>query len=253
MLEIIIIENEETSAKALLKMLDIIGEEFKLLHSPIKTVTEAIEVLKKHNPDVLFMDVELDDGNAFDILEAIKLDPKTSLIMTTAHDRYAIQAFHFSALNFMLKPYDLQDLEESLKRVLNSQKSNSTQAQVDLLLGNAKSNAGDRSISLNDNKFIHIEKIANICHINADGPYSIFHLIEGQKIVISKNIKHYENVLHGLGFIRCHHSYLVNSNCIKKFDKTNGGELILKNGLTIPVSNRKKEEIISILNNSSIH
>ena len=212
-----------------------------------KSVIEAAKKLQNTQPDILFLDIMLGDGTGFDLLEIIP-NLTSKIIFVTASDAYAIRAFKFAAIDYILKPYTLKDLEDSIvkaKQQLEPQKE-----QLNILkqaINNPKNSL--QQISLNTQDKITVVEISSIIRCKSDNNYTTFYLKEGSKILVSKTLKFYADILKDNGFIRVHQSHLINKKEIKEFIKSDGGYILLKDNSNIPVSVRKKAEVITLLNN----
>ncbi len=223
--------------------LEIIGE--------AKTVKEAIEKITVLKPALVFMDIQLTDGLAFDILDACK-EQDFKLIFTTAYSEYAVKAIKISALDYLLKPIDPEELTESVKKAkeLIAPKE-ILQNQFAVLMQQLNSKAEpEQQIVLKDIDKTYFIKMNDILYCEAEGSYTKFYLTNAEPIFVSRNLRSYEELLAPAGFIRTHHSCLVNPTKIKVYDrKTDSGTLILEGGHTIPVSQRKKDFVIHFLEN----
>ncbi len=223
--------------------LEIIGE--------AKTVKEAIEKITVLKPALVFMDIQLTDGLAFDILDACK-EQDFKLIFTTAYSEYAVKAIKISALDYLLKPIDPEELTESVKKAkeLIAPKE-ILQNQFAVLMQQLNSKAEpEHQIVLKDIDKTYFIKMNDILYCEAEGSYTKFYLTNAEPIFVSRNLRSYEELLAPAGFIRTHHSCLVNPTKIKVYDrKTDSGTLILEGGHTIPVSQRKKDFVIHFLEN----
>jgi two-component system, LytTR family, response regulator len=223
--------------------LEIIGE--------AKTVKEAIEKITALKPALVFMDIQLTDGLAFDILDACK-EQDFKLIFTTAYSEYAVKAIKISALDYLLKPIDPEELIESVKKAIEQiAPKEILQNQFAVLMQQLNSKAEpEQQIVLKDIDKTYFIKITDILYCEAEGSYTKFYVSNTEPIFVSRNLRSYEEILAPAGFIRTHHSCLVNPAKIKVYDrKTDSGTLILEGGHTIPVSQRKKDFVIQFLEN----
>lgn len=213
-------------------------------------VSAGLEQVRQWDPDILLLDVEMEDGTGFDLLRKIS-NPRFQLIFTTAHNQYAIQAFRFSALDYLLKPVDPAELAQSLDRASVQQSQQNLQEQLNVLMKELKNNhSGDKQIVLRDIDRTYFVPIQDILYCEAAGSYTKFHLVKGDPIFVSRNLRSYEELLAPYGFFRTHHSVLVNPSKIKVYDrKTDCGTLLLEGGTTIPVSQRKKDMVLQLLEN----
>jgi two-component system, LytTR family, response regulator len=220
----------------------------------IKEVKEAggvqsgLQTLAGFKPDIVLLDVEMDDGTGFDMMRQVG-EPTFGLIFVTAHNKYAIEAFKCSAIDYLLKPVDPEALQNSIERAIDQLRNRDMQQQIQFLLQqvSGKQEAHKR-IVLKDIDNVYFIKVADILYCEAAGTYTRF-FIAGYvlPILVSKNLKEYEGILEPLGFIRTHHAYLVNPEKITVFDKTDGGSLLLEGGFAIPLSQRKKENVLAVL------
>jgi two-component system LytT family response regulator len=246
----LIIDNEEKIRNGLIKQLERFCPNIKSIHFATGVSSGLIE-LQRLQPDIVFLDVEMDDGTGFDLVKQLS-SINFQLVFITAHDKYAVNAFKMSAIDFLLKPIDPEELIACVSKAQKNIQSKSIEAQYKNLQESLGTMAfAERKMILKDSESIYVIKLADIIYCMADGPYTTFYLQGNQKITISKNLKEYEDLLESLGFARPHRSYLINIRRITRFDKADGGMLIMENNQQIPVSVRKKEEIMEMLNKLS--
>ena len=211
------------------------------------SVISAAKLLQKNHPDILFLDIKLGDGTSFDILEIVS-NLQSKIIFVTASDEYAIKAFKFAAIDYILKPYSNEDLANSIKKATEQIQPNKEQIAV-LQESIKNTNKVSQKISLHTSEKIIVLELSEIIRCNSDNNYTTFHLKNGQKILVSKTLKYYADMLKEHQFLRVHQSHLINTRYIKEFIKSDGGYLILKDKSNIPVSVRKRNEVIETLNN----
>ncbi len=211
------------------------------------SVKDAIVKIKTLNPDLIFLDIQLTDGTGFDILDAID-KRRLKVIFTTAYSQFAIKAIKFSALDYLLKPIDAEELIEAVKRAKEytvplqaPEQYDILKQQVDLI------QAGEKKIVLKDSKSIYFIKVADIMRCEANGSYTDVYSVGTPKIIVSKPLKELETMLESYGFIRIHHSHLVNLHQVKRVDKADGGTLHLNDGSSLPISQRKWEQVMQLL------
>ncbi|HAO46198.1 MAG TPA: LytTR family DNA-binding domain-containing protein [Ferruginibacter sp.] len=210
-------------------------------------VQSGLVTIRSFRPDILLLDVEMDDGSGFDLLNQL-YNPGFQLIFITAYNQYAIEAFKFSAIDYLLKPVDPEALQKSIQKAMLNIRNSDLQQQVQVLLQQLSGVQNrERKIVLKDIDNTWFVKVADVLYCQAEGTYTRFHLQNGGPILVSKNLKEYEEILEPLGFLRTHHSFLANPDKIKSFDKTHGGALVLEGGLSIPVSQRKKDFVMQVL------
>lgn len=248
-MKILLIDNEPEIRNVLKEMVEAWSKGMHSIEEADGVVT-GVEKINSFNPDVVFLDVEMNDGTGFDLLNKLT-KPSFQLIFTTAHNQYAIQAFKFSAIDYLLKPIDPVNLNTALQKALENINSNTLQNQLAVLMQQVgNKNETDKQIVLKDIDKTYFIKMNDILYCEAEGSYTKFYLANAEPIFVSRNLRSYEELLAPAGFIRTHHSCLVNPTKIKVYDrKTDSGTLILEGGHTIPVSQRKKDFVIQFLEN----
>jgi two-component system LytT family response regulator len=208
---------------------------------------EAIKAIHALTPDVLFLDIDMPFINGFDLLEMVP-DVDFEVIFTTAHDKYAIQAFRISAVDYLLKPIDTDALKLAVEKVRLLRTKGSSSRQISFLIQQLKDleNNNVRKIALptfDGLEFIHMD---DILYCQSDGAYSNVFFTDGNKMYISKTLRYLEDALCNFHFFRVHNSYIVNLNHVSKYSKTDGGLLILSNGEKVRVSRSKKDELLGL-------
>lgn len=210
-------------------------------------VESAVQELARDKYDLVFLDVEMDDGTGFDILEKVETS-RFQLVFVTAHQHYAIDAFRCSAIDFLLKPIDIEDLQRAVQRAQQNIATHTQLEQIQVMRESLEPRAyNEKRIVLRDHDAIHFVKVADISVLEAQTGYTKFILSGGKSILVSKNLKEYEDLLMHYGFIRTHHSFIVNSRHIVRFDRADGGSVITQDNMCIPVSQRKRDHILKIL------
>lgn len=245
-MKVLIIDNEAPILAGLRIQLETYCPEMTALQEATGVAT-GLQAIENFQPDIVFLDVEMDDGTGFDLLKQLG-SYNFQLIFITAHNKYAVDAFRFSAIDFLLKPIDTDDLLSSLEKAISNLKNKNLKEQIQVL--NESLNAislEHKKIVLKDKDSIYFIKVNDIIRCHAEGPYTEFFVTGGQRITISKNLKEYEEMLEPFGFIRAHHSHLINIRKIIRFDKTDGCNLIMENNDEVPVSQRKKEHLLEII------
>lgn len=208
------------------------------------SVVAGTKLLKKLAPDVVFLDIELQDGTGFDILEILG-DISFKIIFTTASDEHAIKAFRFSAIDYLLKPINPEELQQAVKKLKDSKPD--SKESIDLLLDTVKEKNVPRKLALHTLDKIQVSEIQDIVRCESSGNYTTFFFADQQKLLVTKTLKEYEKMLDDHGFIRVHQSHLINSNHIKEYIKTEGGYLVMKDGSHVSVSIRKKPMVMKLL------
>jgi two-component system, LytTR family, response regulator len=246
MIKAIIIDDEKKSREVLMGLIDRFCPDIFVL-AQADGCMDGIEKVKAHNPDIVFLDIQMSDGSGFNFLEAFD-DFKFEVIFTTAHDQYAIKAIKYSALDYLLKPINPDDLKEAIAKYLQKQDKGQINKNIKVLLDNVKlPNSEPKKIVLSTSEGIHVLSVDEIIRCESDDYYTKFFLTNGNVILISKTLKQNESMLSDFNFIRPHKSHLVNTNYIKSYLKEDGGYVLMTDGCKIPVSRRKRESIIDIL------
>jgi two-component system LytT family response regulator len=245
MLKTIIIDDEEHVRKTLGKFLVKYCPQV-VLTGEAAGVAEALELINKHHPDLLLLDIDLEDGNGFDLLRQFE-NPDFKVIFVTAHNQFAIQAFKVSALDFILKPVNPEELAVAVKKA-QQEVCNELRLKLDALQANMQSeNKQCKKVVIKTLESIHLLDKKNIIHFESDSSYCTVYTTNGAKIVTSRPIKDFDEMLSGSGFHRIHRSFLINLSHIKRFDKAEGGTVILSEGHVIPVAYRKRDFLLELL------
>ncbi len=244
MIKALIIDDEVKARQGLRLVLEKYcpGVEILALCESPKTGLEKIEELQ---PDLIFLDVQMPKMSGFDLLEKIP-EINFEVIFVTAYDRYAIKAIKFSALDYLLKPIDVDELITAVQKISKRRKNRTIKYQS--LLNNVKTDAKTltRLAIPSDNEII-MQPIKDIIYCEADSSYTTLHLINDKRIIVAKTLKEFENILPESDFCRIHHSTLVNISHIVKYIKGEGGYIIISNNKHLNVSRRKKECFLKIL------
>ncbi|MDR6967926.1 two-component system LytT family response regulator [Flavobacterium arsenatis] len=215
------------------------------------SVKTGIEAMDKFKPQVVFLDIQLGDGTGFDILEQLALkNGKSSshIVFITAHEQYAIKAFRFSALDFLLKPVDPEELQKVVEKIKNVLKQNDGYAHIDLLLENIRKKVDNfKRIALSTSDGIHLFEISDIIRCESEDNYTKFYIKNNKPIMISKTLKEYEEMLTEHGFERIHQSHLINLSYLKSYIKKDGGYVVMADNSNLPISQRKKERLQELL------
>ena len=209
-------------------------------------VKSGIELIKAHKPHIVLLDIEMHDGTGFDLLN--KLNPVDfKVIFITAYEEYALKAFKFSALDYILKPINADELIAAIERTEDALKNGKVQ-NIDVLEGNYSSNNKEaKKIILKTSDSIYAVSIKDIIRCEAEESYTTFFLNSGEKIVMSRPLKEYDELLSEYGFFRTHQSHLINLDYFEKYKKADGFA-VLKDKSSIPVSSRKKEMFLQTIN-----
>lgn len=210
------------------------------------SITAGLALITSKAPDFIFLDVNLEDGQSFDILKQIP-NPDFKVVFITSYSKYAVEAFKFSALDFILKPFEENDIIEVVKKIFTEQSKEDYIHKIEAFFYNYNSTDKKRLVLKNVDK-IHVVNVDDIVYIKSDNNYSTFFLKNDKEIIVSKTLKSFEEKLKGLPFLRSHQSYLVNLNLIQSYDKKNDA-IVIADNITLPISQSKKHLLNDFLNN----
>ncbi|MCK9290141.1 MAG: LytTR family DNA-binding domain-containing protein [Bacteroidales bacterium] len=248
MIRCIIVEDELKSRETLVGLLERFCPDVMVV-AQATGVQSAREMIQKHRPDLVFLDIEMPDGSGFRLLEYKEL-PEFVVIFTTAFDQFAIKAIRYAALDYLLKPIVPEELMDAVEKVRMHKEKESSMKNYEVLLSNLKSSMSEtRKIVLSTLEKKHVVDVDSILRCESDNYYTHFYFTNGKHLLISKTLKDVEAMLEGGSFIRPHKSHLINTRHIQNFIREEGGMITLSNGDRIPVSRRKKEKILEIIHN----
>ena len=243
MISAVILDDEQNNIEALENLLKQFCPEIVITGSASDIQTGSA-LITKSEPQLVFLDIEMPFGNAFDMLE--KMKPVTfEVIFITAFEKYAIMAFKYVALDYLLKPVNIEELKRAVGRAKLRIEEKKINTRIESLLDNFRNESpGLKKIGLPVADGWIFEEIENIVHLKAEGNYTHVFTSDGKKKLVSKNLKEFEDMLPPTLFCRIHHSHIVNLNFIKKYYKGRGGYVQLADGSEVEVSTRKKEEFL---------
>ncbi len=206
-------------------------------------VVSGKKAIKELRPQVVFIDIQMGDGTGFDLLDEFER-PDFSIIFATAFDNFALKAFKYNALDYLLKPITPEDFKQAMKKVLSIHRQEVFYEQLQQLMKHVK-NKDDERLALPASEGLILVKINDIRRIEGDGNYATIFQKNGERLVITKSMKEFEEILPPNQFSRSHQSHIVNLECVRKVLKEDGGYLLLDNGEKIMISRRKKEEVLN--------
>lgn len=211
------------------------------------TPEEGIAGIRQLKPSIVFLDVQMPQMSGFDVLQ--QLSPIIfEVIFVSAHDRYAIKAIKFSALDYLLKPVDVDDLIHAVKKVKERLHKENNSYQYQSVLNNIQFKSGKiEKLAIPSLTGIDFFDTNDIIYCRADGSYTTLFLKDKQSCLVSKNLKDFENLLAESGFCRVHHSFLINLRHVQKYVKGDGGYVLLTEGHHADISRRKKDEFLALL------
>jgi two-component system LytT family response regulator len=242
--KVLIIDDEKPTREFIGKMLE--SFDLKLdIYADGESVQSGIEAIERIQPDIVLLDIQMPDGNGFDVLKSVS-NKSFEIIFITAFQEFAVQAIKFSALDYILKPIDAEELRNAVMNAIQMHSHKKDETQMSVLENNIQPHL-KRKLVLKTQESIFVVEIDDIVHCEADKNYTFFYLNDGKKILVSKTLKDYDTLLSGLQFFRVHQSHLINLNCVERYDKHDGGSVILKDGTAIPLSPAKKEQFFKSL------
>lgn len=245
MLKAIILDDEQESINALTLKLDMVCPEVEVIWAETNPLLVLKSVAQKEC-DILFLDVEMPELNGFGFLKALP-QRNFEVIMVTAYSGYAIKAFKANALDYLLKPVDADELRDAVNKVqLKKTQSHQLEHQIEKL-SDIISRQHPGKIALHAAKEIHFVNHNQIVHITGENNYSVFHLVGGTKVVVTKTLKDYEEALTGYNFFRIHKSHIINIDYMVKLNKNNAFSVIMSDGTEIEISTRRKADFLYML------
>ncbi len=246
MKKVLIIDDENRTRELIAKMIDSFGMDVQTFPEG-ENVQSGIAAIEKHQPDIVFLDIQMPDGTGFDVLASVP-NKNFEVIFITAHEEFAIKAIKFSALDYLLKPVDLSELKSSLEKAIALVDEKSDHQQFEVLENNMNPKEKKRLV-LKTQESVHVVELDQIIRCESDRNYTSFFLLDNKKILVSKTLKEYETLLSGHNFLRVQQSHLINLNYIDRYDKKDGGAVVMKDGSEVPLSPAKREVFFQRLEN----
>jgi two-component system, LytTR family, response regulator len=248
MIRALIIDDEKKARETISNMLRLYCAQVEIV-GEADNINSAEELIRQHQPGLVFLDIQMPGGSGFDLLKR-SINADFRVIFITAHSEYAIRAFKFSAIDYLLKPIDPGELVAAVNKLQTMSVTENMSLRLDTFFSHISDRHTEpKNIVLKTSESIHVINIKDIIRCEADGNYSNFHLAGGKKILVSNTLKEYDELLTPRGFFRVHQSHLVNTAYIESFEKKDGGFLRMKDGSDVPVSVRKKEQLLHLLEN----
>nr|MDA3852740.1 LytTR family DNA-binding domain-containing protein [Bacteroidales bacterium] len=240
----IIIDDEPRARETIKNMLMLYCPELDLVGEAV-SVASGLELIRKIKPEVVLLDIQMSDGSGFDLLK--QLDAiNFALVFITAFDEYAVKAFKFSAIDYLLKPIDPDELISTMERIKLHKKNEGIDLSV--VLNNLRNlKKENKKLVLKTTESIFVVGVQDIIRCESSGNYTHFYLTNEKPILVSHTLKEYEEMLKEHSFIRVHQSHLVNLEHIKRYDRSDGGMLVMTDNKTVPVATRKKDMLLNVL------
>jgi two-component system LytT family response regulator len=242
MLTTIIVDDENKGRQTLQKILFLLQAQVNII-GEASSVAEAVQSINQLKPELVFLDINLGDGTGFDVLEQIQYK-NFQLIFITAHEEFALKAFRYSAIDYITKPIDPDVLESALQKVYKQNKQTNLEQKLEaLFLNKQKIN----KLALPSTTGLELVKVSEIVRCESSNNYTTFYLNNQRKILVSKTLKEYEELLIEEGFFRIHQSHLINLEYATGYNKLDGGFVQMADGSQIEISRRKKDAFLDLL------
>ena len=242
----VIIDDENRTRELIAKMINSFGLDILAIPAG-ENVQSGIQAIEELKPDIVFLDIQMPDGTGFDVLKSVK-DKNFEVIFITAHEEFAIKAIKFSALDYLLKPIDPEELKAAVEKAIKAVDDKKDESQFEALQNNITPNQKKRLV-LKTQESVYVVELLEIIRCEADRNYTSFFLSSGKKILVSKTLKDYETLLSSHNFLRVQQSHLVNLDYVDRYDKGNGGSVVMKDGSEVPLSPAKREVFFKIIEN----
>jgi two-component system LytT family response regulator len=215
-----------------------------------ENVEQAAILIKELRPQLVFLDIEMPEKSGLQLVEEISRDDiNYEIIFTTAFNEYALNAFRLSAIDYLLKPIDEEQLEQAIEKVKQKIEWQSTRLNLEILKKNFQKE-GEETLRITDTDGYQFIQVMKIIYVEADGSYTKIYTTDNKTILVSKNLKHIEFLLSGIPYIhRVHRSFIVNLHHIKRFDKSDRGKIIMKNDTSIDLSREKRNSFLEAITN----
>jgi len=242
----LIVDDEKTAREILIQIIDFCCPNITTCREA-NDVASAIVAIEKERPDILFLDINLGTGNGFDILQYFEKKP-LNVVFVTGHNDYVLKALRASAVDYLLKPVKASELMLAVQKVDQKLSIQQQQLSLNSLIANLNNpQKSIQKITLNTSDSLHILNIEDIIYCNSEKGYTTFYITDKKKIMVSKIIREYEEILPKKNFMRVHQSFLVNLNHVQRYDRKDKNTLVTTLDYKIPVSHRLKSKVINYL------
>lgn len=248
MIKVVIIDDEEATRSLLKHFFSDFFPDIQLL-GEAESVSRGVKLIKRENPDLVFLDIQMPDGSGFDLLNKLE-HPNFKLIFITAYDQFALKAFQYNAIDYLLKPLEPLSLRNAINKVLHR-----SAIPLEPRLNGLKEIMENRQanrIALSSAEGYAFYELEEIVRLESSGNYTTFHIRDGQRTTVAKTIKEYEGLLPNENFYRVHQSHIVALQHVKKILKEDNGIAVMADGSKVPISRRKKETFIELLTRQSL-
>lgn len=243
MIRTILVDDERDSIRVLQKLLEKYCPQVEVVGTA-GGVETALEVIQAERPDLLFLDIEMTHGNAFDLLNQLRA-MTFQVIFVTAFDNHAIRAFKYSAVDYLLKPVDIDELVAAVERVQQRSKEKDVVQKMQVFLDNMGTlNLGQQKMAVPTVEGLIFINLKEVVRLEAKSSYTQILMENGEAVMATRSIRDYEDILPETSFCRIHNSHIINLFKIAKYHKGRGGYVILEDGSTIEVASRRRQEFL---------
>ena len=243
MIKVIIIDDEAKARKAIAGILAKHPHEIAVV-AEADSVRAGIEAIHQFKPDLILLDIQLSDGTGFDLVKQLgNVDVK--IIFITAHDNFAIHAFKFNAIDYILKPINPPELMTAIQKANESIRKENMTLKLNSLLSNFEKE--EKTIVLKTAEALHVVPVKDIIRCEADGNYTLFYFVNGNKLLVSRSLKEFDELLTGYNFFRTHNAHLINLHYLERCDRTKGGMAFMKDNSSVPVALARKQQLLELL------
>ena len=241
----IIVEDEAQNRENLARLIADYCPQVEVM-TQCASASEARQAIIERHPDLVFLDIEMPGGNGFSLLESLP-DAFFEVIFVTAYDKYGIQAIKFSALDYILKPIDPEELRNAVEKASQKIARKEENLRMLNLLQNVQREPSNRMIALSLAERIEFVPVQSIVRCESDSNYTTFYLKSGERLIVSRTLKEFDELLAPHGFLRVHQSHLINISEIKSYVKSDGGYIRMKDGATVSISRQRREMVLKAL------
>lgn len=241
----LIIDDEKSVRETTKMFLELYGKDIEILDE-CGSVAEGYEAICRHQPELVLLDVEMPDGTGFDLLSKFE-KPDFAVIFITGHNDFAIRAFKFSAIDYLLKPLDPEDLVNALDRARQLKDHEIDRFNLMNLISSDGTDKLPERIILSDSDNLYMVETRDIIRCKSEGNYTHFYLQDGSDILISRTLKEYDEMFKGSHFFRTHQSHLINLKYFSRYSKKEGGYIVMKDDSEVPLAVRKKEQLFNLI------
>ncbi|PCI97350.1 MAG: DNA-binding response regulator [Flavobacteriales bacterium] len=246
MIKAVIVDDTKANRDTLEVLIKKYCPELKIVGTA-SNIQDAEVMIETQQPKLVFLDIEMPGGTGFDLLERLDII-NFEVIFVTAYDKYAIRAFQFSAIDYLLKPINIKDLIHAVHKITSKERLYSGEELKEVVRNMKGGTSENKKLAIASVQGLDFVPIKNLIRCEADGKYTLCVLEDGKRILSSKNLKEFETILSEENFYRVHHSHLINMTHIKRYAKQDGGHLVMINDDKIGISQRKKEDFLKRLN-----